>query len=106
MKMSIADIIKKSSAESIAQIIGAVVAMQTMGITDEEAIELEYPNLLKVLQSKIEVDYKQTNADRIRSMSDRELAEFLVTVETYGYHDQSVSGSLDMLEWLQEEVEE
>ena len=41
---------------------------------------------------------KQTNADRIRSMSDEELAEFLVTVETYGYYDQSVSGTLEMFE--------
>ena len=32
-----------------------------------------------------------TNADRIRSMTDDELADFLVTVETYGYHDQSIS---------------
>lgn len=48
----------------------------------------------------------KTNSDRIRSMSDAELAEFLVTVETYGYYDESVSGSLDMLEWLHSEVEE
>lgn len=47
-----------------------------------------------------------SNADRIRSMSDEELAEFLITVETYGYHDQSVSGTLEMFEWLQSEVEE
>lgn len=49
---------------------------------------------------------KFTNADRIRSMSDEELAEFLVTVETYGYYDQSVSGTLEVFEWLQSEVEE
>lgn len=49
---------------------------------------------------------KQTNADRIRAMSDEELAEFLVTVETHGYHDQSVSGTLEMFDWLQLEVEE
>ena len=34
---------------------------------------------------------KQTNADRIRSMTDEELADFLVTVETYVYHDKSIS---------------
>ena len=49
---------------------------------------------------------KQTNADRIHSMNIKELAEFLITVETYGYHDQSVSGNLEMFEWLQSEVEE
>lgn len=45
---------------------------------------------------------KQTNADRIRSMTDEELADFLVTVETYGYHDQSISGTYEMKEWLTE----
>lgn len=49
---------------------------------------------------------KQTNADRIRSMTDEELADFLVTVETYGYHDQSISGTYEMNEWLRAESEE
>lgn len=48
---------------------------------------------------------KQTNADRIRSMTDEELADFLVTVETYGYHDQSISGTYEMKEWLLMESE-
>ncbi len=47
----------------------------------------------------------QTNADRIRSMTDEELADFLVTVETYGYHDQSISGTYEMKEWLLMESE-
>lgn len=47
-----------------------------------------------------------TNAMKIRAMSDEELAEFLVTVETNGYHDQSVSGTLEMIDWLQSEAEE
>lgn len=46
------------------------------------------------------------NADRIRSMTDEELADFLVTVETYGYHDQSISGTYEMNEWLLMESEE
>lgn len=50
--------------------------------------------------------HKQTNADRIRSMTDEELADFLVTVETYGYHDQSISGTYEMNEWLLMESEE
>lgn len=49
---------------------------------------------------------KRTNADRIRSMSDEELAKFLIHVETLGYNDSSVSGKLEMIEWLQSEVEE
>lgn len=48
---------------------------------------------------------KQTNADRIRSMTDDELADFLVTVEAYGYHDQSISGTYEMNEWLRAESE-
>lgn len=48
----------------------------------------------------------QTNADRIRSMTDEELADFLVTVETYGYYDQSISGTYEMNEWLRAESEE
>ena len=48
---------------------------------------------------------KQTNADKIRSMTDEELADFLVTVETYGYHDQSISGNYEMNEWLRAESE-
>ena len=47
----------------------------------------------------------QTNADRIRSMTDEELADFLVTVETYGYHDQSISGTYEMKEWILMESE-
>lgn len=47
----------------------------------------------------------QTNADRIRSMTDKELADFLVTVETYGYQDQSISGTYEMKEWLLMESE-
>lgn len=46
-----------------------------------------------------------TNADRIRSMTDDELADFLVTVESYGYHDQSISGNYEMNEWLRAESE-
>lgn len=46
-----------------------------------------------------------TNADRIRSMTDDELADFLVTVESYGYHDQSISGTYEMNEWLRVESE-
>ena len=49
---------------------------------------------------------KQTNADRIRSMSDEELAEFLTHAETLGYNDSSLSGNLEMIKWLQSEVEE
>lgn len=49
-------------------------------------------------------DSKQTNADRIRNMSDEELAEFLAV------HDLALSGNdlpmlTDWFEWLQSETE-
>lgn len=49
-------------------------------------------------------DDKQTNADRIRNMSDEELAEFLAV------HDLALSGNdlpmlTDWFEWLQSETE-
>lgn len=47
-----------------------------------------------------------TRAYEIRSMTDKELADFLVTVETYGYHDQSISGTYEMNECLRAESEE
>lgn len=63
---------------------------------------------IEVLNKKIRsipVCTYPTNADRIRSMSDEELAKFLIHVETLGYNDSSVSGKLEMIEWLQSEVE-
>lgn len=77
MKMKVADVIRKSNDEVIAKIIGAVVLQHTEGISAEKAIDFDYPNTLKELQKEVEVNYKQTNADRIRSMSDEELADFI-----------------------------
>lgn len=46
---------------------------------------------------------KQTNADRIRNMSDEELAEFLTTFKnTFG---EEYEGEQCCLEWLQSEAE-
>lgn len=53
---------------------------------------------------------KQTNADRIRNMTNKELAEFLESVESAGYNDSSITPKddnnfpIDMLEWLEREV--
>lgn len=45
----------------------------------------------------------QTNADRIRSMSDEELAEFLVNFKnTFG---EEYEGGMSCLDWLQSEAE-
>lgn len=50
-----------------------------------------------------------SNADRIRNMTDEELAEFLESVEEAGYNDSSITTKnsnnyhIDMLEWLESE---
>lgn len=56
---------------------------------------------------------KQTNADRIRSMSDEELAEFFeneITMPDDGLYliieGKQIWNKYDMLAWLQSEVEE
>ena len=51
-----------------------------------------------------------TNADRIRTMSDKELAKFLDMCESMGYEDSSIATDpgghcMDMLEWLQQPAE-
>lgn len=48
--------------------------------------------------SKYEYENKKTNADRIRSMSDEELEEFLI--------DLADDGNLRIREWLKQPAEE
>ena len=48
-------------------------------------------------------DSRNTNADRIRNMSDEELAEFLITFKnTFG---KEYEGETSCMEWLQSEAE-
>ena len=48
-------------------------------------------------------DSRKTNADRIRNMSDEELAEFLVTFKnTFG---EEYEGEASCIDWLQSEAE-
>lgn len=54
---------------------------------------------------------KLSNADRIRAMSDEELAEFIDKCEAAGYNDLSIARDknnqlMDMLDWLQQPAEE
>ncbi len=49
-------------------------------------------------------DSKQTNADRIRNMPDKELAEFLIAFKnTFG---EEYEGEASCMDWLQSEAEE
>lgn len=60
---------------------------------------LEMQKNEKILKDKS----RQTNADRIRSMSDEELAEFLTTYKnTFG---EEYEGEASCAEWLQSEAE-
>ena len=106
MKMRMIDVIRKSSDRNIEQIIGAVVAMRADGLSEEEALNIEYVELLRVLRSEVEVDYKPTNADRIRSMSDEELAEHFSELIKDTYENEYCKDVNDWLNWLQSEVEE
>lgn len=87
MRMKIADIIKRASIEDMAQIIGSIVMVNGYGFSAEQALKMEYKNMLKTLQSEMEIDYRETNADRIRSMSDEELVKFIV-----GLNDHCLAG--------------
>lgn len=121
MKMKVVDVIRKTSDEQIANIIGAVIVRHTYGISAEEAVQMDFPNTLKELQREIEIDYKPTNADRIRAMSDEELAELITSgelcaicplckyygtescyMENGGVHKNCDSG---IIEWLKSEAE-
>ena len=48
---------------------------------------------------------KQTNADRIRSMSDEELAEWLTSITDDAQSDAMTKCNYQWSEWLQSEVE-
>ena len=55
---------------------------------------------------------QKTNADRIRAMSDEELAELLERVEIEGYNDSSLTPKMEngyhmgILQWLKSEAKE
>lgn len=71
----------------------------------KELVEADRNHLLKEQKT-------QTNADKIRSMTDEELAELLERCEGEGYQDSSITPIMengyhvDMLEWLKQPAEE
>lgn len=66
--------------------------------------EIKYGELVKIVH---ELAFKQTNADRIRSMTDEEMAEFLRKVKAdYQWSDPEIPDvDDDWTEWMQAEVE-
>lgn len=112
MKMKVVDVIRKTSDEQIANIIGAVIVRHADGISAEEAVKMDFPHTLKELQREIEIDYKPTNADRIRSMRDEELATNMMCPNESGLGEIECDKSDRcncyecILKWLKLEVEE
>lgn len=69
---------------------------------DEDSLEL-IEDLFNIIDIHIKCDNNHTNADRIRNMSDEELAEFLITFKnTFG---KEYEGEVSCVEWLQSEAE-
>lgn len=74
---------------------------------------IEYARLGENTECYLCPDYKapMSNADRIRAMDDKELAEFIDRCEAAGYNDSSVAldknnNLMDTLDWLQQPAEE
>lgn len=103
LRMHFGDITKTCMANGI--IDSTIKAIEKLA-TYENAEKHGLPERYEAEAKDTPTEKSQTNADRIRSMTDEELADFLVTVETYGYHDQSISGTYEMKEWLLMESEE
>lgn len=77
------------------------------GTTGEhiEAIEVATQALEKLKDNELgcRCNSSQTNAEKIRSMSDEELAEFLITFKnTFG---EEYEGEASCMDWLQSEAE-
>ena len=84
------------------------------GVVSEDKISLV---LSKILGEDYNLDRlkeqkTQTNADKIRSMTDEELADFLDKCEGKGYQDSSITPinedgyHMDMLDWLKRPAKE
>ena len=63
-------------------------------------MDKDYPLVREFIKSQ----RKQSNADRIRGMTDEELAEYLITFQnTFG---EEYEGMMSCLDWLKQPVEE
>lgn len=73
------------------------------GIDDNHACNCQHNSNPRDNEPCCRCDSRQTNADRIRNMSDEELTEFLITFKnTFG---EEYEGEVSCMEWLQSEVE-
>ena len=78
-----------------------------------EAIKENVKQDIKQEMERLRKEQKtQTNADKIRTMTDEELADFLDKCEGKGYQDSSITPinedgyHMDMLDWLKQPAKE
>lgn len=78
-----------------------------------EAIKENVNQDIKQEMERLRKEQKtQTNADKIRTMTDEELADFLDKCEGKGYQDSSITPinedgyHMDMLDWLKQPAKE
>lgn len=73
------------------------------GIDDVHTCSCQHNSNSRDNEPCCKCDSRHTNADRIRNMSDEELAEFLITFKnTFG---EEYEGEASCMEWLQSEAE-
>ena len=73
------------------------------GIDDVHACNCQYNGNSRDNEHCCRCDSRNTNADRIRNMSDEELVEFLITFKnTFG---EEYEGEASCMEWLQSEAD-
>ena len=88
------------------------------GIDDVHTCNCKYNSNSRENEPCCRCDSRQTNADRIRNMSDEELAIFIHNVSAYSEDEEPIidvcirethttlyNGYVDILEWLQSEAE-
>lgn len=72
------------------------------GIDDNHTCNCQHNSNSRDNEPCCRCDSRQTNADRIRNMSDEELAEFLITFKnTFG---EEYEGEASCISWLQSEA--
>lgn len=73
------------------------------GVDDVHTCNCKHNNNSRGNEPCCRCDSRQTNADRLRNMSDEELAEFLITFKnTFG---EEYEGETSCMDWLQSEAE-
>ena len=67
---------------------------------------IEYCEKCGYIKQQCQCEKPMTNADRIRNMTDEELAEYLKIVQEHTIKSQQIDSIEDMLSFLKSEVKE